>query len=88
MGVKDLHRDFIDRPNYEKKGNKPQSNLHELDGPVGIDISTILYRCCCTPLGSAVVDVDNPKVPLYHAFQDFVTDTIRINSCLSRSKQW
>ena len=70
MGTNDLHSKFIDRPNHEKKGNKPQNLLKELDGTVGVDVSPILYRCTCSPLGSAVCEVNNPMVPLYHAYRE------------------
>jgi hypothetical protein len=76
MGVQDLHSHFINRSSYEKRDNKPQHSLSELDGPVGIDVSTIMYRHLRTALGSAVIDVE-PAVPLYHAFHE-ITNTIML----------
>ena len=76
MGVQDLHSHFIKRASHEKKNNKPQNSLTELDGPVGIDVSTIMYRHLRTTLGSAVIDV-KPAVPLYHAFNE-ITKTITL----------
>ena len=31
MGSKDLHTHFIDRPNNEKRGKRPQNKLNELE---------------------------------------------------------
>ena len=45
-------------PSHEKKFNKPQNLLVELDGPVRIDVSTTLYWNSRNALGSAVVDVE------------------------------
>ena len=43
--------------------------MSELDGTLGIDVPTIIYRCLRTPLGAAEADV-NPPVSLYHAFAE------------------
>ena len=69
MGTKDLHTQFIGRSRHEYKNQKPQQRLANLDaGTIGVDISTLLYPCLQTPNGSAVFDIDGPKVPLYHAY--------------------
>ena len=49
MGINDLHKTFIDRPNHEKKNKR---NLADLQGTIGIDVSTIMYRLVSSPLGS------------------------------------
>ena len=41
MGVNDLHKTFIDRPNHEKK-NKRNLAVAELNGTIGIDVSAIV----------------------------------------------
>ena len=69
MGVNDLHKTFIDRPNHEKKNKR---NLADLQGTIGIDVSTIMYRLVSLPLGSGPIDV-NPPVPLYHAYKEATT---------------
>eukprot|EP00956_Cyclotella_meneghiniana_P030798 scaffold78688_cov59-Cyclotella_meneghiniana.AAC.6 len=69
MGVNDLHKTFIDRPNHEKKNKR---NLADLLGTIGIDVSTIMYRLVSSPLGSGPIDV-NPPVPLYHAYKEATT---------------
>ena len=78
MGVKDLHTKLIGRPQHEFKNKKHQHHLSDLDGTVGIDISTLLYQSLQTPLGSAVFDIDGPKVPLYHAFQDVTSNLLTL----------
>ena len=62
-GREDLHTKFIGRPQHEFKNEKHQHHLSDIDGTVGIDVSTILYQCLQTPLGAAVFDIDGPKVP-------------------------
>lgn len=79
MGVKDLHTKFIGRPQHEFKNKKHQYHLSDLDGTVGIDLSTILYQCIQTTLGAAVFDIDGPKVPLYYAFQDVTSKLLTLS---------
>ena len=49
-----------------------------------MDISTILYPCLQTPKGSAVFDIDGPKVPLYHAYQEV---THKVNSLIQKHQK-
>lgn len=73
MGVRDLHTKFIGRPNHEKKDKKPQNHLSEIKGAVGIDVSTLMYRSLCSQEASSVFDVDDPKVPLFSAYNSFIS---------------
>jgi hypothetical protein len=44
MGTKDLHKEFIKRPQHEMKNKKAQNNLSELGGGVvGVDVSLLMY---------------------------------------------
>ena len=75
MGSDDLHTDFIDRPNNEKRGQKPQNHLSEVKkGVVGVDISPIIYRFMKNATASSVFDT-KPNVPLYAALES-VTNAI------------
>eukprot|EP00956_Cyclotella_meneghiniana_P022306 scaffold42007_cov51-Cyclotella_meneghiniana.AAC.2 len=80
MGVNDLHKTFIDRPNHEKKNKR---NLADLLGTIGIDVSTIMYHvlpCVLGPrhLAPAPIDVNAP-VPLYHAYKEATTTLSLLN---------
>ena len=69
MGSDDLHTDFIDRPNNEKCGQKPQNHLREIkNGIVGADISPIIYRFMKNATASSVYDI-KPNAPLYAALE-------------------
>eukprot|EP00956_Cyclotella_meneghiniana_P044620 scaffold326492_cov159-Cyclotella_meneghiniana.AAC.1 len=44
MGVNDLHKTFIDRPNHKKKNKR---NLAELHSTIGIDVSALSCNRVC-----------------------------------------
>ena len=64
MGPVDFHSKFIGRSDNEKRGNKRQNNLIDLDPDttIGVDFSTVAYRFLKNSIASSVIDIE-PKVP-------------------------
>jgi len=56
----------------EKRDGQRQSQLKDLKGTIGVDASGWFHRSVHTQKGAAVYDM-NPKVPLFDAFDKFMT---------------
>jgi len=72
MGPHNLHKEFICRNMNEKRDGQRQSQLKDLKGTIGVDASGWFHRSVHTQKGAAVYDM-NPKVPLFDAFDKFMT---------------